>query len=268
MEAYFRHGTSLALYRDIPEHQQYWDEHWNAASLIAVLQRASTGDLDEFEYPFGKYLPRQGLVLEAGCGTGYYVGALQKRGYQVEGIDYAAETIQGILALDPSLPVRVGNIYAIDCPDCYYAAYISIGVLEHNYAGPEAGLREAYRVLQHGGVALITVPYLNWPRRNVWRKAIEAQSRELAEGLRFYQDHLDVSVFSDQLNAAGFKILERYPYALYSGLIRDWLLFRWLRQKGFFPWRLHKIIKRLCLNAPDFMRRELSHMMLFACQKV
>jgi SAM-dependent methyltransferase len=266
LEAYYKHGSNLALFRSIGEMQDYWEEHWQG-NFSSLLESARLGKLGEFEYPFTKYLPKDGPILEAGCGRGKYVCALQSLGYQIEGIDYAAKTIQQIRAIAPDLDVREGNIYAIDRPDNTYAAYISIGALEHDFAGPLAGLAEAYRVLCPGGLALISVPYLNWPRRRLWRNLPEALSEELSNGLRFYQDHLDEEHFAQEIQATGFTILEIFPYGLLGGFVRDWRLGRWLHRHHFYSYRLYQLIRKTCQHSPLWLRRDLSHMMMYICQK-
>jgi SAM-dependent methyltransferase len=266
-QEYRKHGPNLALYLEIGDLQDLWDNRWQASNLEYVFTRARLGHLGEFEYPFKRYLPKDGIILEAGCGTGRYVCALQKLGYEIEGIDYAASTISRIHEVDPTLNVRVGDINHIDCPDNHYAAYISIGVLEHNFNGICQGLSEAFRVLRPGGVSLISVPYLNWPRRRTYRDSSIAETEELLNGLRFYQDHLDVSEFVQQANEIGFTLLEQYPYLLVGGLTRDWRLGRWILSHNYFSWRLGRLFKRLCEKAPGWIRRDLSHMIMFICQK-
>src|SRR5687767_12506805 len=93
-----RHGPNLALFRQVSNDQAMWEERWRDRSLTGLTLRSASGFLDEFEYPFATYLPRRGPILEAGCGTGLYVAALRARGYEIEGIDYASETIQRIQA--------------------------------------------------------------------------------------------------------------------------------------------------------------------------
>ncbi|MDX1436882.1 MAG: class I SAM-dependent methyltransferase [Anaerolineales bacterium] len=267
IDAYYRHGPHLALYKAIPGLQDFWEDLWLSSSIPEVLKRAGAGMLGEFEFPFTAYLPKNGLILEAGCGSGRYVKALQARGYTIEGIDYAAETIKRIQEVDPDLQVREGNILAIDRPDNTYAAYISIGVLEHNFEGPESGVQEAHRVLKPGGVALVSVPYLNWARRRVRDKASSAASETLPGGLRFYQDHIDIEHFTALFEATGFRVLNCYPYLLFGGLIRDWRLGRWLNRNSFFSWRARQLFKRMCESAPTPIRNELSHMMMVIAEK-
>jgi SAM-dependent methyltransferase len=266
-EAYFKHGSSLALYKNIQEHKDYWENLWQPVLMQNLMSMAKTGQVGEFVPVFSKYLPHTGIILEAGCGTGKYVWALQARGYQIEGVDYAEETIQRIKEVDPELNVRVGDIYAIDRPSNYYSAYISIGVVEHNFDGQMAALYEAYRVLSKGGMALITVPYLNWPRRKLWEKAPEANGIELPSGLRFYQDHLDIEHFSNQITQAGFNVITCYPHGLFGAFIKDWRLGRWLNKKNFFAWRLRRAFGNLCLLAPMGIRMKFSHMMMFVAEK-
>jgi SAM-dependent methyltransferase len=266
-EKCFRHGSSLALFQKVEDMRKHWDSLWMGGSIKAFLEKGSSGRLGELEHPFIHYLPKEGVILEAGCGTGQYVAALRARGFNVEGIDYAPETIRTIKAIDPTLKVRQGDIFSIDRPDGYYSGYVSIGVLEHNFAGPMAGLGEAHRVLRAGGIAVITVPQLNSARRRLWTRLGEAPGPTTGDGLSFYQDHLDPAVFQRQLAEAGFEVLEAYPYELFGGLIRDWPIGRYLRSKEFFHWRLRKLVKRLCEKTPRGLKLRQSHMLAFVCRR-
>ena len=57
--------------------------------------------------------------------------------------------------LYPDLPIRAGDVTCIEVPEKYYSGYISLGVMEHCRQGPETFLKEAYRVLENDGVAII-----------------------------------------------------------------------------------------------------------------
>jgi SAM-dependent methyltransferase len=263
----FKQGPNLAVYRRIQEQQQFWEHRWQSMNLEVLLKNARSGKLGEMERPYHQYLPKDGCILEAGCGTGRVVCALQARGYKVEGIDYAAETIQQVRLVDPSLEVRVGDILAIDRPDGFYAAYISLGVLEHHIEGVQAGLREAWRVLRPGGIGLIMVPYLNRARRRIYAHAPEFNPQAVQSGYRFYQYQEDIGDFNEQLTQAGFEILETIPVQLFEGLTVDWRLGRWLEKRHFFSWKLSRAVKRTCEGAPGWLQLGYSHMLLFACVK-
>ena len=264
---YFKQGPNLAVYRRILEQQQFWEHRWQGMNLNKLLKKARRDRLGEMERPYRQYLPQDGPLLEAGCGTGRVVCALQARGYTVEGIDYAAETIQRVRQVDPSLDLRVGDILAVDRPDGYYAAYISLGVLEHHIAGPQAALKEAWRLLRPGGIAFIMLPYLNRARQRLYTRAPQFDPLAVPAGYRFYQYQEDTGDFNEQLARAGFETLEVIPVQLFEGLTSDWRLGRWLEKRHFFSWKLSQAIKRLCESAPRSLQLGYSHMLLFVCVK-
>lgn len=162
----------------------FWDNHWRIHLPPETHKRTEQGNLGKFEHLFIHYLPRQGRILETGCGLGQYVLALRVRGYQAEGVDWSTETVRTVRELRPDLPIHVGDITNLDVPDGYYAAYVSLGVVEHHQQGPEPFLREAYRVLSDDGVMLISVPYFH-PLRRI--KTHLGLYRGRTDGLSFYQ---------------------------------------------------------------------------------
>jgi SAM-dependent methyltransferase len=107
---------------------------------------------------FEKFLPSQGLIVEAGCGLGGWVKFLRLKGYHIVGIDRDPNVIQRAKEADPEMPVEIGNVVKTSFADGSLAAWISLGVIEHFEEGPQASLAEGFRILAPGGVALITVP--------------------------------------------------------------------------------------------------------------
>ncbi len=136
----------------------YWRDHVNAS----YYSGAERHDLksDELGQILLSEMPRHGKHLEAGCGAGYWVAALRAAGYDVEGIEYSRELVERVNQVNPDLPVAYGDALTIDRPDESYASYLSFGVVEHRREGPEPFLKEAYRVLEPGGVLIITIPFL------------------------------------------------------------------------------------------------------------
>ncbi len=142
---------------------EFWDMCWEKTSLERQL--AMTTKDDELNI-FLKYLPKNGKILEAGCGLGRWVICLKNRGYDIKGIDFSKQVIDLIKNYDPAIPVELGNIMDINYPDNYFDVYISLGVVEHFVEGPFNVLEEAKRVVKQNGMLFISVPVFN-PIRHV-----------------------------------------------------------------------------------------------------
>jgi len=262
-----RHGTSLAMYRPIPDLKNFWDDHWGERPIADVLADASTGRLGELEYSLMTFLPSHGPILEAGCGTGRVVKALMARGFDVAGVDYAAETVAQILDIEPDLRVEVGDLSSLHWDDGSFDGYVSIGVMEHMFDGPDLLVQEAFRVLSPGGRALISVPYRNRLRTRSWKRAPECDAEVLSNGWRFYQDHVQPDHFASLLSTFGFSIIDIHPYGMYGALLRDSRILAALDRHGLLRHRIRTLMKRLCASAPISVRRRYSHMMMFVCEK-
>lgn len=258
------HGR-LAQFRQWTNNSVDWHERWTRRPLDKVLAPHAQGELGEFEI-FTKYLPREGRVLEAGCGQGQLVMALDARGYAVEGVDYAEQTVRQVLAAAPHLKLRTGDVYALDAPDGHYSGYISIGVFEHEVEGPWRGLHETRRVLKDGGIAYIALPHLNRKRSALLRRAPEVEPGRPLRGLDFYQYYYSEREFHSMLEEAGFDLVEMYYYGLYSALTRDFALGRHLDRKGFYVYRLHRRVAAACLKAPQPLIGAYGHMAMYICR--
>lgn len=161
--------------------------------LVAGLQRAAGGKQafaggDQRENPAETPL----LILDAGCGTGGLIRRLEKRhaNWQWTGIDLeplacelaqarcGAKIIQGSLG---ALPFKANTFHAVVCSDVLYHLDDDV-----------AALRELYRVLRPGGVAVINVPAHRW----LW-----SYHDVTVHGRRRY----DRAELKDKFLATGFK---------------------------------------------------------------
>ena len=255
----------LAQFKNWDNQAGDWEKYWTHHTPEAIIKAYANGNLGELDV-LTRYLSKDAPILEAGCGAGGIVIALQERGYPVEGIDFAENTIQQMKAILTGLNIHTGDIYAIDAPDGYYGGYISIGVFEHNPEGPLAGLKEARRVLARDGVALISVPYLN-PTRKKWLDELKYSSKTGKDDpIQFYQYYYSTDEFEAFLEEANFKREAVFPYAVYAGLTRDQRLGIWLKKKKFFSNRLGKRVIEWCERAPMWARRRWGHMALYVCR--
>jgi len=193
----------------------FWDAEWLSAIQPDLYARAEKGFLGEYRRSFIKHLPKQGRILEAGCGLGLNVLALRARGYDCEGLDYARKAVEAVQAIRRDIPIRVGDVTRIDVPDGYYQGYISLGVIEHLEQGPAAVLREAYRVLSDHGVAYISAPNFHVIRRIKGRLGLY---RDRIDGLEFYQYAFTRSEMMRLFGESGFSIIGLHNYACWNGL--------------------------------------------------
>ncbi|MGQ9574276.1 MAG: class I SAM-dependent methyltransferase [Thermoguttaceae bacterium] len=201
-------GGLLAYYRRSAD-SRFWDEHWSSQLSGEHYRAAQRGDLGFIERPCVTWLPREGKILEAGCGRGQVLLALRVRGWDAEGVEWGSRTVQAVRTLLPDLPIRLGDVTRLDVPDASYAGYVSLGVMEHRREGPEPYLKEAYRVLKPGGMALLSVPYFHAIR--AWKARLGCY-RGSPDGLEFYQYAFPRWRFAELLRAAGFVVVARYAY--------------------------------------------------------
>src|SRR3990167_913208 len=114
-----------------------WEKNWDSISIGEILEIFSYPRVKKQMEIFLKELPLNEPILEGGCGLAPYLIRLRQLGYDVEGIDYNEAPIQKVLAFDPKLPVKVGDVANIPYHDNTFGGYISLGVIEHFTEGPE-----------------------------------------------------------------------------------------------------------------------------------
>lgn len=159
-------------------------------------------------------LPKQGRILEAGCGLGRWVFYLTARGYDVTGIDLAREAIDEAKSFDPSAPVLYDDITRIGSPDETFEAAISLGVVEHFEEGPETALSELRRVLKPRGLLFVSVPVQNFLRivfSNPLKDAYRWYRRRKGMEFAFEEYRYHRPFFTNLLRASGFDVLHIVP---------------------------------------------------------
>ncbi len=249
-------GTRLAYYWQAAD-LRFWEDHWGRPTKD-YFAAASRGHLDLPTRAL-RWLPKKGKILEAGCGPGTVVMALRVRGYDIEGVEWAADLVEQVHAVNPDLPIRAGDVTALSVPDGAYAACLSLGVCEHREAGPEPFVCEAYRVIEPGGIFLVSVPHFHALRRAVfgrWGRRRGVTARD------FYQWAFTPREFRSLLTDAGFEVIDRSGYGVWYGLCDDFVVIRRVAGLPVLGDRLQSVADSLPL-AP----RWLGHMMLFVARK-
>jgi SAM-dependent methyltransferase len=246
-------------YRAKPD-AEFWARHWMPKLSSAYYAASDAGDLGWIRTALPRHLAPPARILDAGCGLGTYVVALRARGYQAEGVEWSGDLVEAVRRVRPELPIRQGDATALESPDGAFDGYVSLGVMEHREEGPQAFLREAWRVLKPGGMAFVSVPYLNALRRLKMRMGFFAG--RLPRDLDFYLLAFDREDFSRELAQAGFTVVEQMSYGGLQGLVEE---LPFLRQLLRCPW-LGRHIER-GLRVWEWGEYHLGHVVLFVCRK-
>ncbi len=190
--------------------RQAWEDIWANANVPRELATMRYPRAQEILRAYLPWLPRDGVILEAGSGLGAVLLTLQPLGYRVHGLDYALGALRATREYEASLPLTAGDVHQLPYATGSLAAYLSFGVLEHFEQGMAPALREAYRALRPGGLLVLTIPYPNWLERAVrWRKR-----RQGGSGLRdddFYESAYNARQLRAEVEAAGFTIRKVLP---------------------------------------------------------
>lgn len=151
--------------------REAWETIWDSASVEVELQTQAYPRAQAMTKAYTAFLSKEGVILEAGSGLSAAVITLRRMGFNVVGLDYAANALHISRRYDQTLPLLVGDVHALPHADNSLVGYLSFGVLEHFEHGMSPALKEAYRVLRPGGVLVLTIPYPNVVHRFVaWRR--------------------------------------------------------------------------------------------------
>lgn len=200
-----------------PEHgarydttRRAWEDIWHQASVEVELETQDYPRAREAVGHYRPYLPKDGLILEAGSGLGAALIPLKRDGYRVIGLDYAENALHIAHGYDPALPQVVGDVHTLPFAENAIGAYLSFGVFEHFEAGMARPLAEAFRVLRPGGCLVLTIPYPNLVHDWVaWRR--RAQGASLLTDDSFFESTYSRAALTDAVRAAGFAIVRVVP---------------------------------------------------------
>jgi SAM-dependent methyltransferase len=168
---------------------------------------------------FHDLLPPPSLrALDVGCGEGRLTRALSARGYDVCGVDIAAQLIEVAQARDPGGDYRVADAERLPFDEGAFDLVVAFNVLM-SVERPAHAVAEAARVLVHGGrlCASIVHPLAS---AGTWEDDVLLVRGYLAE--RAYEDRTGGVVFAN-LHAP----LERWS--------------RWLEDAGLVVERLREL---------------------------
>lgn len=186
----------------------------------------------------------KGDLLEIGCGEGRGVSLLEDRVDSYSGLDKIKEVVDNLSEEYPKAEFKQSVIPPLPYPDNSFDSVISFQVIEH-IKDDKRYLKEIYRVLKPGGIALITTPNLKLSlSRNPWhiREYTENQLNELCKViftkvklkgitgnekvLQYYQENKDsvkrltrFDIFDLQHKLPAFML--KIPYEIMNRLNRN-----------------------------------------------
>lgn len=154
-------------------------------------------------------------ILDAGCGAGTWVDFLARQGHRAVGLDYSASLVASNREAMPEREWVQGSIQSMPLPDDGLDAIISWGVIEHDEAGPNAALREFYRVLRPGGWIFVTVPYDSTAARRTSEQLFGMRR----DGREFFQYFMNEAELAEEVRRAGFEVERCFPCSRHYALV-------------------------------------------------
>ena len=146
--------------------EKEWDSVWKKRGIPArIVDFGRSIYVFFFERVLKRYLPKNALMLELGCGTSMLTVSLAKHlpDIKVTGLDISQASLDISRKNAEEKGVRNMEFVIGDCKRVHYENHFDLvwsnGLLEH-FENPEAIAREHFKAVKQGGAALIAVPYL------------------------------------------------------------------------------------------------------------
>lgn len=210
-----------------------WQNNWRTHGIDEIMMIFGYERVKRSLARMLEVMPKNGKILEGGCGLGPWVIKLRSLGYDITGVDYDGVSVGKIKEYDPGAKVVEANIEDMPFNDDHFDAYISLGVLEHFYEGPEKAVKEASRVLKNGGLFYVVLPYnsifvmlkspLLWFKNNNMLRKIFGKE----EKVHYYEKYFKAREICDILRENRFMVKSVEPvdhiFSLvqFSGIFRE-----------------------------------------------
>ncbi len=221
-----------------PEHY-YGNDGRKFSLIVEWLVRVVGARHSRF---FAGLMPKEGRVLDVGCGRGITLHALMRMGFQTYGFEVSSAAVEGV---DSGIQIRVGeSLQDAAFPDDFFDEVMLWHVLEHIPA-PAATMAEVCRILKPGGVVIVAVPnFSSWQAR--W---CGPSWFHLDPPRHLY--HFPLRGLKRLLENAGFQCQSEHHFSLRQnpfGWIQSILnLCPWLPRNG-----LYAVLHRLGNRRPPF----------------
>ena len=274
MKYYDSENNRLLYFSDFKVKAEFWDNHW-------LINKPN-----HYKFKFNPKLlinkitqrflaPKDGPILEGGCGLGDKVYLLKRKNYNVVGIDTAKLTIEKIKKEYPEINIKFGDVRDIPFPNNYFIGYWSLGVIEHFFNGYNEIAKEMYRVLKQNGYLFLTFPYMSpfrkFKARSHLFKLFNNKYYKLEKNPEtFYQYVLNLNDVIYNFKNLGFKLIYKSPEDGIKGF-KDEIFFLKFFIKTFLQllYNTNKptFIRKIKRIIDIILARFSAHMMLLVLQK-
>lgn len=180
--------------------RETWDRHWRAleggdSSLFGALASLTRRTIlnRAVRHYTDRYFPADGLLVEAGCGTGQASSTVRREGRRLVGLDFSLPAL--LAARRGGAPYQLfvrGDIRFLPFRDGAVAGIWNLGVMEHFPAAQgRAILDEFRRVLAPGARALLFWPPEFGLSRLVLAPVEWVRSRARGRPFHFFPDEVN-----------------------------------------------------------------------------
>lgn len=200
---------------------RFYEAYWSQGGKAIPEDDPTTGDRKRWlASALKQFLTlgnRPGKVLDAGCGSGEFEGFIKGLGFDVVGIDTSQAAIEQAKRLYPETNFhRVSLEDRLPFSDGEFDAIWSTEVLEHLF-NVHASLSELNRVLDQGGVLILTVPFHGLLKNLIIALVgFERHYHPYVSHIRFFTQ----KSLTECLSLTGFQLL------LCRGIGRVWPLYK------------------------------------------
>lgn len=101
-------------------------------------------------------IPKNSLTLDIGCGTGSNLKVLRSAGLCAIGLDQSRYALT-LVRMKEDIPLLIGDLNQLPVKTKSIGLIIAMDIFEH-LEEDLVGIRESYRVLDEGGILIVTVP--------------------------------------------------------------------------------------------------------------
>lgn len=156
----------------------YYDE--NAEAFFNTTYQVK---MDALYAPFLQYLPKQGYILDLGCGSGRDSLAFKKLGYTVTAIDLSAELVKKATQLT-GLKVQKKSFYDLDEIRQYDGIWACASLLHCERHRLDDVLQKMTNALKSYGVMYLSFKYGDSDREQDGRKFTDLNEEQAAACLK------------------------------------------------------------------------------------